>query len=91
VYAAADGRLRVLGVDTEDDRASALDFATHVGMKYPSVIDDDGSLIRALGRNATPMTLFVDAAGAVVHTKYGQFKNLADIKSQVRRYLGVAT
>jgi cytochrome c biogenesis protein CcmG/thiol:disulfide interchange protein DsbE len=90
VYAGAQGRLRVLGVDTEDDPLSALDFAAHVGMKYPSVADDNGTFIRALGRNATPMTLFVDASGAVVHTKYGQFRNLADIKAEVQRYLGIA-
>src|SRR5947208_15382273 len=82
VYAAAQGRLRVLGVDTEDDHASALDFAAHVRMRYPSVVDDEGSFIRAIGRKATPMTLFVDASGAVVHTKYGQFRNADDIKKQ---------
>jgi thiol-disulfide isomerase/thioredoxin len=91
VYAAAAGHLRVLGIDTEDDHPSALDFAAHVGMRYPSVIDDDGAFIRALGRNATPMTLFVNASGAVVHTKLGQFKSLADIKAQVRQYLGIST
>ena len=90
-YDAAKGRLHVLGVDTEDDHASALDFAAHVGMKYPSVVDDNGAFLRGLGHNATPMTLFVDATGAVVHTKLGPFKNLADIKSQVQQYLGVAT
>jgi thiol-disulfide isomerase/thioredoxin len=91
VYAAAQGRLRVLGIDTEDDHPSALDFAAHVGMKYPSVVDDNGAFIRSLGRNRTPMTLFVDAKGAVVHTQLGQFKSLASLKAQVRQYLGVAT
>jgi cytochrome c biogenesis protein CcmG/thiol:disulfide interchange protein DsbE len=89
VYAAAHERYRLIGVDTEDDHASALDFAAHVAMKYPSVVDDDGTFIRALGRKATPMTLFVDASGAVVHTKLGEFKNLADIKAQMHRYLGI--
>jgi cytochrome c biogenesis protein CcmG, thiol:disulfide interchange protein DsbE len=91
VYTAANGRLRILGVDTEDDHASALDFAAHVGMRYPSVVDDEGSFIRALGRNATPMTLFVDASGRVAHTRYGQFHSAAEIKADVRRYLGVTT
>ncbi|MFL6238813.1 MAG: TlpA family protein disulfide reductase [Actinomycetes bacterium] len=90
VYAAAGGRLRVLGVDTEDDHASALDFAAHAHMKYPSVIDDDGAFIRALGRNATPMTLFVNESGVVVHTAYGQFRNVGDIKAQLQRYFGIA-
>ena len=90
VYDGARGQLRVLGIDTEDSHASALDFAAHVGMKYPSVVDDDGAFIRSLGRNATPMTLFVNASGAVVHTKLGQFKNAADLKAELHQYLGIA-
>jgi cytochrome c biogenesis protein CcmG, thiol:disulfide interchange protein DsbE len=89
VYAAAHGRVRVLGVDTEDSHASALDFAAHVHMTYPSVTDDDGTFIRALGRHATPMTLFVDSGGSVVHTSYGPFSNAADVRAQVHRWLGV--
>jgi thiol-disulfide isomerase/thioredoxin len=91
IYAAARGRLRIVGVDTEDAHASALDFAAHVGMKYPSVVDDEGSFIRTVGRNATPMTLFVDASGHVVHTRYGPFHSAAEITADVRQYLGVTT
>ena len=90
VHAAAPGRLRVLGVDTEDDQASALDFAAHVGMTYPSVVDDNGTFLRSFGKNATPMTLFVDAGGVVVHTKLGEFKG-TELKEDVQRFLGVAT
>jgi hypothetical protein len=59
-------------------------------MRYPSVTDDEGAFIRGLGRNATPMTLFVDSAGHVVHTRYGQFHSVAEVNADVRRYLGIA-
>lgn len=89
VYDAAHGRLRVLGVDTEDSHASALDFAAHAHMTYPSVVDDDGAFLHAFGRSATPMTLFIDGQGNVVHTQYGQFKSTEDIHAAVQRWLGV--
>lgn len=90
VYAAGHGRVSILGVDFEDSSASALDFAAHARMKYPSVVDDDGTFTRALGRFTTPMTLFVDGAGHIVHTKYGQFHGVAEIRSDVRQWLGVS-
>jgi hypothetical protein len=53
------------------------------------VVDDNGAFIRALGRASTPSTLFLDASGALVHTTYGPFANAADLRAQVRRWLGV--
>jgi cytochrome c biogenesis protein CcmG/thiol:disulfide interchange protein DsbE len=90
LHVAAADKLRVLGVDTEDEHGSALDFAAHIGMKYPSVVDDNGTFLRSFGKSATPMTLFVDAAGVVVHTKLGPFKD-TELTQDVQRYLGVAT
>jgi hypothetical protein len=58
-------------------------------MRYPSVVDDEGSFIRALGRNQTPMTLFLSPTGAVMHIKYGQFHGRAEIQTDVHRYLGL--
>jgi len=90
IYTAAHGRLHILGVDTEDSSASALDFAAHAGMTYPSVVDPNGTFLHALGRSVTPMTFFVDAGGRVVHTKYGQFHGIEEIRADVRQWLGVS-
>ncbi len=88
-YAAAAGRLRVLGVDTEDSRRSALDFAAHTGMHYPSVVDAQGAVKQEAGPKGLPVTLFVTAGGDVVHTKIGPFRTEAAVQSAVRRYLGI--
>ena len=89
VHTEAKDRVLVLGVDTEDSDASALDFAAHADMTYPSVVDESGTFHRALGRSTVPMTLFVNSEGEVVHTSYGQFHGADDIRTQVARYLGV--
>ena len=90
IHADAGDKLRILGIDTEDSDASALDFAAHAGMTYPSVVDESGTFHRALGRSTVPMTLYVDSDGELVHTSYGQFHGVEDIKSQVQQYLGVS-
>jgi thiol-disulfide isomerase/thioredoxin len=89
VYAASGGRLRVLGVDTEDSRASALDFAQHAGMRYPSVVDQQGRVLRSTGAPGPPVTLFVAASGKVEHTKIGPFTSERDLRQAVQTYLGV--
>lgn len=90
-YAAAKGRVGLLGIDYNDSRGSAQDFAGHIGMTYPSVFDDDNA-IKGRGPfviNGLPMTVFVAADGTVAHVSRGPFRSVDDIKRQVGSYLGV--
>ena len=89
VHTATAGRLRILGIDMEDQSASALDFAKNARMSYPSVIDRDGDVLRRLGLAGAPSTVFLDASGAIVYRQAGQFKNEADLRAKVQRYLQV--
>jgi len=92
VYDALRPRVRFLGVDTEEaSTASALSFAPHVQppMHYPSVVDDDRKVLVALSTNAVPMSLFVDATGQVVHRTFGPYRDVASLRADISRYLGV--
>src|SRR3954466_256991 len=92
VYAAAKGKVRFLGVDTEDDPKSALDFAPHVSppMHYPQVVDKDKKLLIGLNTpSAVPTTVFVDASGRVVHISHAAYRNATSLRTDIRRYLGV--
>ena len=86
--ARAGDRLAVVGVLTEDPAANGLEFARQYGMRYPSVVDEQGDLRRALSPGV-PVTLFLDAQGRVVHTKRGPFAGRADVDALVREHLGV--
>jgi len=93
-YDALRSQVRFLGVDDEDDPNSALDFAAHVSppMRYPSVRDDDKAVLLALqhsGPVAVPSTLFVSAAGVVVHRSFAAYASLAQLRGDIARYLGV--
>lgn len=92
VYDAARGKVRFLGVDTEDDPKSALDFAPHVSppMHYPQVVDKDKKLLIALNiPSNVPTTVFVAANGRVVRVFPGAYRSAAQLRDDIRRYLGV--
>ena len=86
--AAAGDRIGIVGVLHEDEQGQALEFARQYGMHYPSVVDDDGRVLRAFG-SGPPVTLLVDATGKVRHVQRGEFKSLAQLKAAVAEHLGV--
>ena len=93
VYDAARGAVRFLGVDTEDDPRSALDFAPHVTppMRYPQVVDRSKKLLIALRiPSNVPTTVFVAGDGRVVHVSPGAYHSTAALRADIRRYLKVA-
>lgn len=93
VYDAAKPRVGFLGVDTEDDPDSALDFAPHVSppMRYPNVVDKDKSVLIALHLpSAVPTTVFVSAAGRVIQIHAGPYRSAATLRADIKRFLGVA-
>jgi len=84
----AGERVGVVGVLTTDDPALGLAFSDDFGIRYPSVVDDDGVLLRAHSAGP-PVTLFLDADGTLVHTERGAFADLAELEGLVAEHLGV--
>lgn len=84
----AGERVRLVGIDDEDDPAQALPFARDYGQHWPAVQDDDK---RFLPRYAggPPVTLFVDGGGRTVYVKIGPYRRLADLRAAVAEHLGV--
>ncbi|MEO6205011.1 MAG: TlpA disulfide reductase family protein [Mycobacteriales bacterium] len=86
----AAGAVEVVGVLHEDLPANALEFARQYGMRYPSVVDGDGQVLRAFG-SGPPITVLLRADGAVAAVKRGEFTDLAQIVALVKDSLGVQT
>ncbi len=84
----AGERVGLVGVLTTDVRSRGLAFSRDFGMRWPSVVDDDGAVLRAFA-SGPPVTLFLDAGGRVVHQRTGAFRDLAEIESLVAQHLGV--
>ena len=85
----AGERVGLVGVLTTDTLQRGLAFSRDFGIRYPSVVDDDGAVLRAFPPGP-PVTLFLDADGRVVHTRSGAFADLAEIEGLVAEHLGVA-
>jgi len=91
LHASAGGRVRVLGVLTEDPPEPALSLAADTGVRFPSVIDEKGEVKRALGRSLLPTTVFVRADGSVAHLYTGPPLRDDSLRRLVRERLGVTT
>lgn len=85
---AAGDRLRVLGVASQDRREAAASYAAE-NVPFASLVDADGELARGLGRRGLPITLFVQANGAVVEVYQGTPLTDATLRRLVRGELGV--
>ncbi len=89
----ADGTdVRVIGIDEQDDRQSALAFAASRGATYPSLFDPDGRLLASMSvlpQNAVPSTLFLDSQGRVAARVIGPVDS--DVLRRILRELGASS
>jgi thiol-disulfide isomerase/thioredoxin len=88
--ALAGNRLAVLGVVTNDTDDKAASLARDLKVSFPAVTDPQGTLLRSMGQNALPVTLFVAADGTVTHVDRSGRLDLPTLEGLARRYLGVS-
>ena len=67
-----DGRVRFVGVNHQDNREDAVEFAADAGLSYPSGSDPEGEVARRIGLRGMPTTLFVDAEGRILEQRTGE-------------------
>ncbi len=63
--------LAVVGVTYRDIESDSRDFVAEMDATWPQAIDDDGSVARAFGVRAIPVTFFVDADGVIAARLFG--------------------
>ena len=68
--------VRFLGIDTRDNDAAARAFVREFGIPYPSLVDDDGSILLSLRdtvpAQAIPSTMVVDRRGRIAARVVGR-------------------
>jgi cytochrome c biogenesis protein CcmG/thiol:disulfide interchange protein DsbE len=81
--------VKVLGINwRESSHDKAVQLLAAKGVTYPSVVDKDGSVVRA--RVGLPNLLLVDRAGKVVYQGGLEITSLAQLEKLVEKYLGVS-
>jgi thiol-disulfide isomerase/thioredoxin len=97
VYAAARGRVRLVGVDVigtfqgqgGETRHAGREFARRLAVRYPLAFDEDWLLYQHFSKQpALPATLFVQPDGTIVHTQLGPLSPEA-LTEAIRTHLGV--
>lgn len=80
-------RVAFVGLNSEDAKGPARSFLREEPVPYPSLRDSDGALARSLGIDRIfPATVFFDRRGRRTHVKYGPYRTLAELVSDVERY-----
>ena len=72
LQAAYEGRVAFLGIDYENDRASAKAWVEQFGVHYPSLYDPSGRYATDLGFPFLPDTYVVDAKGWIRYAVFGE-------------------
>ena len=80
-------RVAFLGVDSEDSDAGARTFLGEYPLPYPSYSDPDQKIAELL--HATlgfPATAYFDSSGRLAFVKQGQYSDLAELETDIRRH-----
>lgn len=70
-HEAYSDRVEFIGIDVEDDRASASEFIDEFGLEFDHYFDAHRGVPAELGGFGTPITYFVDAEGEIIETHSG--------------------
>ncbi|HVC23452.1 MAG TPA: redoxin domain-containing protein [Candidatus Dormibacteraeota bacterium] len=79
--------LRVLLVDFEEDRATALKFLKKLGIGLPTLLDRNGQVAQDYGVPGLPVAVFTNRAGTVTAIQVGQLDQ-AEVDQDVPAALG---
>ena len=87
----APGKLQVLGIDYDDPRAElAVKFADEQQWTYPHLVDTDKQLHQPFKVIGPPVTVFVNADGAIAYIHHGPFTSQQQLDQLIKDKLGVA-
>lgn len=79
-------RVAFLGVDSQDSDDAAATFLGEAPVPYPSYEDPDGEIHDSVDAIGLPATAFYDRKGDLVFTKQGNYADLAELRTDIRRY-----
>ena len=89
-FATERGReIAFLGLNAGDSREPARRFLAEYPVPFPSYVDPDEKIARAIKAPANyPITVFVDERGETAFIHQGGYTSTQDLAADVERYLG---
>lgn len=77
------GDVTFVGVDTKDGSEQAAAFLASIEVTYPQLSDPDAGLLGDLRSPGLPVTVILDAEGAVSQVKIGPFEDQSELSQAV--------
>ena len=78
-----------LGMNADDAEQAARDFLAEYPIPFPSYLDPDEKIARAIKAPANyPITVFVDEKGETAFIHQGPYETEQDLLADIERYLG---
>jgi cytochrome c biogenesis protein CcmG/thiol:disulfide interchange protein DsbE len=75
-----------LGVNVQDSEGGARKMLERFPVPYPSVVDGDRAVLRALRAQGLPVTAFYDRRGRLVVVRQGRYRTEAALAADIDRY-----
>jgi thiol-disulfide isomerase/thioredoxin len=88
VYVDLKDRVGFLGVNTKDFDREARSAVQRAAISYPSVVDVEEKIRRAVNARTVPATIFVAVDGTIADVHVGQMTE-AELRAAIRENLGV--
>jgi cytochrome c biogenesis protein CcmG/thiol:disulfide interchange protein DsbE len=83
------GEIAFVGVNSGDSTQPARDFLAEYPIPFPSYLDPDEQIARAIKAPANyPITVFVDARGKTAFIHQGPYETSHDLEADIERYVG---
>lgn len=89
LYDEAADQVLVVGLVQRDTSRSSLAYAAELDLGFPSGLDDTGQWLTEVGRNALPITYFVNADGTLAHEQLIPITSYDELTALIAEHLDV--
>ena len=88
-HEALGDKVAFIGIDNKDYRDSAREFASKMGVRYPSGFDPGGRVAADYGLIGMPTTVFISADGRLLESRTGEISS-DELRRTISRLFGVS-
>jgi cytochrome c biogenesis protein CcmG, thiol:disulfide interchange protein DsbE len=75
-----------LGMDAEDEKASAETWLRERPVPYPTYFENGSAIAASLKLTGRPDTVFYDRQGKMVHLKIGPYTHESELEADIKKY-----
>jgi cytochrome c biogenesis protein CcmG, thiol:disulfide interchange protein DsbE len=79
-------KVAFLGMDAEDEKASAETWLKERPVPYPTYFETGSAIAASLKLVGRPDTAFYDAGGELVHLKQGPYTHESELEADIKKY-----